>query len=149
MKWRGGESWDLLSHATPHEWKNKIKKQNTFWTIWSVWIRTGFAWREAHISCSVMSPPSRPVRDSNLGPPLLQAEALTTQLLIYSYAALLLSYATPLTELYATPLTCLSHTLPSNRVISSPFTHRTFYSTKFHEGTLYFFSGSKFIKKVV
>jgi hypothetical protein len=36
-----------------------------------------------------------------------------------------------------------------NQVISSPFSRRTFFSTKFHEGTLYFFSGSKFIKKVV
>jgi len=46
-----------------------------------------------------------PVRDSNLGPPLLQAGALTPQLLSYSNAALLLSYATPLTELYATLMT--------------------------------------------
>jgi hypothetical protein len=39
--------------------------------------------------------------------------------------------------------------VPSNRVTSSPFSHRTFFFTKFHEGTLYFFSGSKFIKKDV
>ncbi len=44
---------------------------------------------------------------------------------------------------------CTVRVIPSNRVISSTFSHRTFFSTKFHEGTLYFFSGSKFIKKVV
>jgi hypothetical protein len=35
--------------------------------------------------------------------------------------------------------------LPSNRVISSPFSHRTFFFTKFHEGTYIFFSASKFL----
>jgi hypothetical protein len=37
--------------------------------------------------------------------------------------------------------------VPSNRVISSPFSQKTFFFTKFCEGTPYFFSSHKFIKK--
>jgi hypothetical protein len=37
--------------------------------------------------------------------------------------------------------------VPSNRVISSPFSHRTFFFTKFHEGTLYFFLAVNSLKK--
>jgi hypothetical protein len=36
--------------------------------------------------------------------------------------------------------------VPSNRVISSPFLHKTFYFTKLCEGTPYFFSDRKFVK---
>jgi hypothetical protein len=68
-----------------------------------------------------MGPLSMPVRDSNLGPPLLQAGALTTRLLIYSYAALLLSYATPMTELYATPMTEL-YAAPMTELYITPMT---------------------------
>jgi hypothetical protein len=39
--------------------------------------------------------------------------------------------------------------VPSNRVISSPFSHRTFFLVKFREGTPYFLSGRKFMKKVL
>ncbi len=37
--------------------------------------------------------------------------------------------------------------VPSNRVISSPFSHKTFFFTILCKGIPYFFSGSKFIKK--
>jgi hypothetical protein len=36
--------------------------------------------------------------------------------------------------------------IPSYRVISSPFSHKTFFFTKLCEGTPYFFSDRKFIK---
>jgi hypothetical protein len=39
--------------------------------------------------------------------------------------------------------------IPSNRVISSPFSHKTFFSTKLCKGTPYFFSGRKFRKKLL
>ncbi len=38
--------------------------------------------------------------------------------------------------------------VPSNLVISSPFSHRTFFFTKFHEGTLYFFRAVNSLKKL-
>ncbi len=58
---------------------------------------------------------------------------------------------------YFLPQTCANiyHTgvfpkyVPSNRVISSPISHKTFFFTDFREGTPHFFSGRKFMKKVV
>ncbi len=47
-------------------------------------------------------------------------------------------------KLYQTKITW---SVLSNRVISSPFSHRTFFSTKFHEGTLYFFLAVNSLKK--
>ncbi len=38
--------------------------------------------------------------------------------------------------------------IPSNGVISSLFSHRTFFFTKFHEGTLYFFLPVNSLKKL-
>jgi hypothetical protein len=45
--------------------------------------------------------------------------------------------------------TAIIKLIPSNRVISSPFSHKTFFFRKLCEGTQYFFSGRKFRKKLL
>jgi hypothetical protein len=51
-------------------------------------------------------------------------------------------------EIFQPPQQGFYHVL-SNRVISLPSSHKTFFFTKLCEGTPYFFSGRKFIKKLL
>ncbi len=75
-----------------------------------------------------------------------------THFFVFSVPFLLPIYPTPIPcwpRFYLLYTVIFPDDLPSNRVISSPFSHKTFFFTKLCEGTPYFFSDRKFIKKLL